>query len=376
MKNPKVSVIIPVYNAEKYLGQCLESVANQTLKDIEIICVDDGSIDSSVDILNEFAEKDSRFKVIHQQNQFAGTARNNGMKAAGGKYFVFWDSDDFFEPNALSVMYKKCEKLSADICLCAAYSYDSKTGKKSIDESFLKKRFLPKGMVFSKETCPEYIFNSASNVPWQRMFLASFVRENNIEFQNLRHANDTYFVMMATYCARRITYTEKALVNYRTNNEESITGKASSDPLCAYKSYSAVYEMLKKEGMSKKTEQSFYNRLLSGLFRSILLQTTQNGLETVYNKIKNEGIEYFGINNHLESDYYYFKNEYEDLMFIMNHTASEYMLYKYRKANEDRLFYKARAEKSLKIRIARKISRLISADSKLFDIGKRLLHFR
>lgn len=376
MKNPKVSVIIPVYNAEKYLVKCLNSVVCQTLKDIEIICVDDGSTDKSLEILNDYAKKDSRFKIIRQQNLFAGAARNNGIKNAAGKYLVFWDSDDFFEADALSVMYSKCEKYGADICLCAACCYNSESGKKSIDESFLKKRFLPRKRFFSKDTHGKYIFNIASNVPWQRMFLASFVRENGLEFQNLRQANDTYFVMMAMYYARRITYTEKALIHYRTNNSSSITGKASAEPLCAYQSYAAVYEKLKAEGMSSAVEQSFYNRLLSGLFRGILLQTTQNGIETVYNKVKDEGLEYFGINSHLDADYYYFKNEYEDLMFIRSHTFGEYLLYKYKKADTDRLFYKAKAEKSLKIRLARKVSRLVSADSPLYEAGKRFLHFK
>lgn len=376
MNNPKVSVIIPVYNAEKYLVKCLNSVVNQTLKDTEIICVDDGSTDKSLEILNDYAKKDSRFKIIRQQNLFAGAARNNGIKNASGKYLVFWDSDDFFEADALSVMYNKCEKYSADICLCAACCYDSESGKTSIDESFLKKRFLPRDRVFSKDTHARYIFNIASNVPWQRMFLASFVRENNLEFQNLRQANDTYFVMMAMYYARRITYTEKALINYRTNNSSSITGKASAEPLCAYQSYAAVYEKLRAEGMSSEAEQSFYNRLLSGLFRGIILQTTQNGIETVYNKVKDEGLEYFGINNHLDADYYYFKNEYEDLMFIRSHSFGEYLLYKYKKADADRLFYKSKAEKSLKIRLARKVSRLVSADSPLYEAGKKFLHFK
>ncbi|MCC8015955.1 MAG: glycosyltransferase, partial [Clostridiales bacterium] len=125
MKNIKVSVIIPVYNSEKYLKQCLESVINQTLKEIEIICVDDGSTDNSLKILTALSEKDGRISVLRQQNLFAGAARNNGIKHAKGKYLVFWDSDDFFEAGALSALYKKCEKENADICLCGAYTYNT-----------------------------------------------------------------------------------------------------------------------------------------------------------------------------------------------------------------------------------------------------------
>ncbi len=367
---------MPVYNAEKYLKKCLSSVINQTLKDIEIICVDDGSTDNSLEILNEFSKSDSRIKIVKQQNLFAGVARNNGMKVAKGKYLVFWDSDDFFEKDALSIMYNKCEKKNADICLCGAYRFDTEKNSRSIDESFLKKRFLPKADVFSKDDFPKYIFNIASNVPWQRMYLASFVREHGIEFQNLRQANDTYFVMMSMFYAKRITVTEKPLVNYRVNNKLSITGKASSNPLNAYESFSAVYEKLKTEDVSDEVLQSFYNKLISGLFRSILLQTTEDGIKTVYNKIKDEGLDYFDINSHLDSNYYYFKNEYQDLMFIKEHSSSEYLLYKYQKENSEKMFYKSRIEKTLKIKLARKVSRFVSADSPLFEKGKQLLHFR
>ena len=100
MSDIKVSVIIPVYNVEKYLRRCLESVASQTLKEIEVICVDDGSTDSSFDIISEFSEKDPRFTAVRRQNGGAGAARNAGLDRARGKYLSFLDSDDF--------LMKKC----------------------------------------------------------------------------------------------------------------------------------------------------------------------------------------------------------------------------------------------------------------------------
>ena len=105
----KVSVIIPVYNAEKYLEQCLESLLNQTLKEIEIICVDDGSEDRSVEIIEKFSEKDCRISLLRQKNSYAGVARNNGLNASTGKYVIFLDADDFFEPDMLLSMYNKIE---------------------------------------------------------------------------------------------------------------------------------------------------------------------------------------------------------------------------------------------------------------------------
>ena len=112
---PAVSVIIPVYNAAEFLKDGLNSLLKQTLREIEIICVDDGSTDGSLVILKEFEKADARIRVIHQENQGAGAARNNGMDVARGKYLAFLDADDFFEKNMLKAASRKNEPLSDNI---------------------------------------------------------------------------------------------------------------------------------------------------------------------------------------------------------------------------------------------------------------------
>ena len=102
---PKISVIIPVYNVEKYLPECLESILNQNFQDFEIICVDDGSTDRSLDILQEYKRKDDRFVILQQRHAGAGAARNHGIKLAEGKYIQFLDSDDYFEPTLLETIF-------------------------------------------------------------------------------------------------------------------------------------------------------------------------------------------------------------------------------------------------------------------------------
>ena len=112
----KVSVVIPVYNVEGYLEECLDSVINQTLEDIEIICINDGSTDNSLEILEEYAKKDNRIKILNQENQGISATRNNGLKICKGKYICFLDSDDYLELNALMETYDISEKYSLDIC--------------------------------------------------------------------------------------------------------------------------------------------------------------------------------------------------------------------------------------------------------------------
>ena len=114
---PAVSVIIPVYNAAEFLKDGLNSLLKQTLREIEIICVDDGSTDGSLVILKEFEKADARIRVIHQENQGAGAARNNGMDVARGKYLAFLDADDFFEKNMLKAAYDRAEETEAEVCL-------------------------------------------------------------------------------------------------------------------------------------------------------------------------------------------------------------------------------------------------------------------
>ena len=113
--NVKVSVVMPVYNVENYIEECLDSLINQTLKEIEIICVDDGSTDGTLKLLYKYEEADSRVKIIQQQNQYAGVARNNGMKHAVGEYIIFLDSDDFFEKTMLEKMYNEAKRTEADL---------------------------------------------------------------------------------------------------------------------------------------------------------------------------------------------------------------------------------------------------------------------
>ena len=117
MKNqkPLVSVIVPVYNVEKYLEECLDSIINQTLEDIEIICVNDGSTDNSLKILKKYAKKDNRIKIINQKNCGLGCARNSGLNQSQGDYIFFLDSDDYLNPNILEKLYPKALESHSEI---------------------------------------------------------------------------------------------------------------------------------------------------------------------------------------------------------------------------------------------------------------------
>ena len=126
MNDPKISVIIPVYNVEKYLSECLDSIINQTLREIEVICVNDGSTDSSLSILKEYSSKDNRVKIIDKKNEGQGYARKVGLDIAKGEYILFCDSDDKYSSNnVFENLYKAIKKNNSDL-MCFSFEYGNK----------------------------------------------------------------------------------------------------------------------------------------------------------------------------------------------------------------------------------------------------------
>ncbi|MBQ3134488.1 MAG: glycosyltransferase [Oscillospiraceae bacterium] len=262
MSNPKISVIIPVYNTEQYLKQCLDSVINQTLTDIEIICVDDGSTDRSLSILQEYASKDPRFKILQQKNQYAGVARNNGMKVATGKYYMFLDADDFFEPKMLEALFNHAEETEADICLCSADTYDQRNGTFSAMPWFLPQKFICQ-QPLNRDQLPEKIFQITGLAPWNKLFSARFVQAHALQFQAVPRANDVYFSMCALALAGTISAVQNVFVHYRVGMSDNLQANNHRSPLAFCEALDAVHTRLLDEALWEKVWISFADNALS-----------------------------------------------------------------------------------------------------------------
>lgn len=352
MNKIKVSIIIPIYNAEKYLRKTLNDIVGQSLKEIEIICVDDGSTDNSRKIIKEYQKKDSRIQLIHQKNQYAGVARNNGFLHARGEYILFWDADDRFKKQAAQKMYIQAKKIDADICVCNAQQFDSKGDIFSTDV-YLRKNMLPNVNPFNKYDIPEYIFNWTTNVPWNKMYKRKFIQQHGLKFQNLRQANDTYFTIMAFFLAQKITYVDEILISYRINNKESLTGRASEANLCAYQSYMDTFEKLKiyKEyGLVKK---SFLNRTINGFLHALDIQRSFQSYKQIFEKIKLEGIEILHIDEMTEDDFHY-ATQYQDIKNMIENSAEDFLLGKAnsRKLEVEQMVRRLHASKIYKLAYA------------------------
>ena len=229
-EQPLVSIVIPVYNAEKDIDCCLDSLLDQTYQNFEIICIDDGSTDQSYEHLAKYKHKDARIKVISHSHQTAGAARNVGLETAKGDYILFLDADDFFEKELLEKLVCRGIEVNADIVVCGGYQYNSNTKEKKIAKGFLKYELISEYDCFSYKDIPEYIFVFTNPAPWNKLFRRKFLIERNIRFQNIQWANDVYFSKMALACANRISCINAPLVNYRVGNTENLQSKRHQTP--------------------------------------------------------------------------------------------------------------------------------------------------
>ena len=265
---PKVSVIIPVYNVEKYLRECLGSVINQTFWDIEIICVNDGSTDNSLEILNEYAKNDERVIVINQQNLGAGVARNSGLKIAKGEYLAFLDGDDFYRPDYIEKMYNQAKKTNADITICSADYYDMQTKKYKYMRVSIFEPYLPAKEVFNYNDMPNYIFNFAQNWNWNKLFNHEFVKKNCISFQNLYRTNDLYFTCCALSLAQRITTVKEPLVVYRVGLSENSQSTNYKYPFDFYEAFKQLRLFLLDKNLYDTVKQSYINWAIVGVMHN------------------------------------------------------------------------------------------------------------
>lgn len=307
----KVSVIIPVYNVEKYLRQNLQSVANQTLKEIEIICVDDGSTDSSYEIIREFAAKDPRFVAVQQKNGGAGAARNNGLRRAKGKYLSFLDSDDFFEPDMLEAAYEKAEETKADFVVFNSDQYyeDNKNFKQV--PWVVRYAELPPYEPFNRRSMTDNIFKVFVGWAWDKLFNRKWVLENDLWFQEQRTSNDMLFVFSAVAVAKRIAYVEKGkiLAHQRRNNQSSLSNTREKSWDCFYNALTALRERLKKEVIYDEVEKDYINYALHFALWNLntLAEPTHQKL---FDKLKNEWWKDLGVQGK-PRDYFYNKKEFD-----------------------------------------------------------------
>lgn len=241
---PKVSIIVPVYNTEKYLRKCLDSLIHQTLKDIEIIIVNDGSSDNSQGIINEYAKKDIRVKAYFKENGGQGSARNLGLEKATGEYIGYVDSDDFVELNMYEDMYNKAIEDRSYI-VKVGYYITAETGD------------IVKEQIFAVDTkptnicqTPEILFDNTAVT--NKLFKASLLKNNNIQFRVKKWYEDFDFVIKTICFASNISVIEKPYYYYLQRTGSTMNNSNISRNLEILEAMDEIIDFCKKQGIYDK----------------------------------------------------------------------------------------------------------------------------
>lgn len=287
MLNELVSIIIPVYNVEKYLERCLDSVINQTYKNIEIICVNDGSIDKSLDILEIFKNKDDRIKIFKQENKGLSETRNRGINLSKGRYIFFVDSDDWIEKDTIEVLLKKMLEEKVDIVIGGVNKcYFNKKNNKIFNKN-------------SKKVCTtlEYIEYAIKekkfivNV-WNKLYKKDILKKNKIEFKKGILYEDFLFTIQYLLKCKKVCLTEKIIYNYFLVRENSIVNKINEKDLDVFKNVENIELEVKNTNLlsEKYFKVYIYEWIMSATISKLFKIGTDQEIKKYRNILKNNEI--------------------------------------------------------------------------------------
>lgn len=285
--HPQVSVVIPVYNIEAHLRQCLDSVLGQGLREIEIICVDDGSTDGSPAVLAEYAARDPRLKVVTQANAGPGAARNTGLARAAGEYLIFLDSDDWFEPDFLERMVAQAQKTNADVTICRADEFDNATGNTLDGSWMLKTQYLP-GESFAPEEIREHIFQFTYGWPWDKLYRLAFVQRKGLFYPSLPNSEDLVFVFQSLALASRLSVLDQTLIHHRVNRKSSVSNSRHRNPEVPQQALKLLREALMCQQVYEVFERSFLNWAMEFLVWNVANMGEDRAQRLYFDKLKRE----------------------------------------------------------------------------------------
>lgn len=293
MQTPKVSIIVPIYNVEKYLDRCIQSLLGQTLTDIEIIMVDDGSPDRCPQMCDEYAEKDSRIKVIHKSNAGLGYARNSGLEIATGEYVAFVDSDDYVDTRMYESLYASAQQENADAVFCGFYT-EVKKGK------WIESNEVLENKVWKGDAVRNFMLDMIASAPyvkqerkyqmsvWHSIYRRAIIKDNNISFFSERYvvSEDIPFQVDFLSNAKTVTYLKQVHYRYCLNG----TSLTKSFKIEKYNGYKNLRTLLLSK-LNDDISRQRIERLFIGYCRSFLYNLIDSNRE---NKI--------GILNSIETD--------------------------------------------------------------------------
>ena len=297
----KVSVIMPVYNAEDYLKESIDCILDQTLDDWELICVDDGSKDNSLAMLNEYAANDSRIKVFHQENQGGGTARNVAITHATGEYLYCMDADDMINDDALEKLYYLALRKDLDVIIFQAINYDDKLDKTYHNDYYDMweiAEFVGDD-VFNIDDLGDYIFK-ISVTPWCKFYNLDFVKKADAKFAEGLIFHDNIFYWDVVFNAERMYFLREFLYTRRRHITSS-TGAGDKRYVSTITINNMIIERFIKYGYFEQYKEHLYNRKMRLVYRR-------------FNEVQDQYKPFF------------FKNMKDDFQMLVDHELLEEVL--------------------------------------------------
>lgn len=237
---PKISILVPIYNASKYLRQAIDSLVNQTLQDIEIICINDGSTDNSLKIIEEYASKDARIVILDKPNTGYGDSMNQGIKLARGEYIAILEPDDYFELNAFEKLYQLANWHHADI---VKSNYFFLENKQNHQNAVIRPKDTGK-IIYPRHD--HFVFHLPPAI-WSGIYRREFLLNNRLEFLPTPGASyqDLGFNIKTLALAQRVILTIDAFLHYRVDNANS-SSKSPSKLNCVVEEYSSIEDFLRE----------------------------------------------------------------------------------------------------------------------------------
>lgn len=295
----KISIIIPVYNANQYLDNTITHILQQSYKNFEVIFVDDGSNDESQKIIDKYLQYDKRLRSIKIEHSNAGKARNIGMREAKGDYLFFHDADDFIVPYHFEKTINALSRTKADICVYRARIFDDNKNE-ATDMSFPPKwetYKLKTNEAISTSSLTQCIFQLFKTNPWNKVFKRDFVEKYKLYFQEIQNANDLLFVNAALSVAKNIVLLNDELIFYRKNNSKSLTNNKTKACKCVFDALLALKHRLHDENLWDRYKQSYKNYVIEMLVWD--LKSMNSASKQIYIQLVKDYYDKFGL-----SDFY------------------------------------------------------------------------
>lgn len=275
-----ISIIVPVYNTEKYLEQCLDSLVNQTFKDIEIIVVDDGSPDKSFEIYNKFSAKDSRVRTIRKENAGVSEARNTGMDMASGEFFMFVDSDDWMPLDGCEILYDEYLRTKADLVVADVYKVIDGQVKRC---DVFKEAFTTCDPDFIKQyqkACIGYCYNpnpatkwniAGLGSPWNKLYSSRIIRDNNLRFDPYVKGiyDDNLFSLHYLMHVKKLSYVKKPVYYYKTVSGSLTEGYKKNLMDINSRIFKKINEFAEEMGDTEYFREAFYVYVIRSLSRAM-----------------------------------------------------------------------------------------------------------